>query len=108
MTDSMSDASVEVPVFDCEQTVRRLWDYLDGQLGPVDVAAVDAHLAACDRCPPHFEFEQRFLTAVRDARAVLQRPDDNHTAALRTRVLARLTADGVSLSPDLLARESRA
>lgn len=78
---------VETP-FDCEQTVRRLWDYLDGQLDPMDVAQVDAHLAECDRCPPHFEFERRFLDTVR-----LARRTGGSTArvdALRARVLALL------------------
>ena len=88
-----------VPVFDCEQTVRRLWDYLDGQLGAVDVAAVDAHLAECDRCPPHFEFERRFLEAVREARAAVRVPEEEKTRALRQRVVARLAADGLLLVP---------
>ncbi len=86
-------------VFDCEQTVRRLWDYLDGQLGPVDVAAVDAHLAECDRCPPHFEFERRFLDAVRAARTTVQSPAVDKTQALRQRVIARLVSEGELIAP---------
>lgn len=58
-----------VPAFDCEQSVRRLWDYLDGELGVTEVAALEAHLAECDRCPPHFTFERRFLEIVREAKA---------------------------------------
>ena len=55
--------------FDCEETVRRLWDYLDHELTDAEVRAVDAHLAECERCPQHFEFERAFLGAVRAARA---------------------------------------
>ena len=91
MTDVLA-AAVDSPSLDCEQTVRRLWDYLDGQLGATDVALIDAHLAACDRCPPHFEFERRFLDTVRRAR----RTDGAATRsdALRARVVAMLIADG--------------
>lgn len=85
--------------FDCEHTVRRLWDYLDGQLAPIDLAAVDAHLAECDRCPPHFEFERRFLNAVREARAIVHTASPDQTHALRARVVARLIAEGEIARP---------
>ncbi len=99
MTTTQVDGQDNSPVFDCEQTVRRLWDYLDGQLGPIDTAAVDAHLAECDRCPPHFEFERRFLDAVRDARSAIHTPDDNRTQALRRRVIAQLANEGLLIVP---------
>lgn len=89
-----TDSNATALQFDCEQTVRRLWDYLDGQLAPIDLAAVDAHLAECDRCPPHFEFERRFLNAVRAARASVVSASPEHTRALRARVVARLIAEG--------------
>lgn len=67
--------------FDCRETVRRLWDYLDHELSPEEARAVDAHLEQCDRCPSHFTFERAFLAAVRSARA-----ERGATAALRNRV----------------------
>ncbi|MBL0169898.1 MAG: zf-HC2 domain-containing protein [Gemmatimonadaceae bacterium] len=88
-----------IPVFDCEQTVRRLWDYLDGQLGSVDRRAVDAHLADCDRCPPHFEFERRFLETVRAARDLTLTPDAAQSQALREHVVAMLVTKGELQSP---------
>lgn len=100
MTESHIAVDGDVPVFDCEQTVRRLWDYLDGQLGPVELAAVDAHLASCERCPPHFEFEQRFLTALREARAAVQSPDAQSLQSLRQRVIARLSEEGHLVIPN--------
>ena len=84
--------------FDCEQTVRRLWDYLDGELGPVELAAVDAHLAECERCPRHFAFERHFLEAVRAARRNASMPDAASLRTLRDQVLARLKADGIVVS----------
>ena len=62
------DASEQSMQFDCRETVRRLWDYLDHELSAAEAHAVDMHLARCDRCPPHFTFERAFLAAVRAAR----------------------------------------
>jgi anti-sigma factor (TIGR02949 family) len=74
---------------DCLAVVRRLWDYLDGRLPAEEAAAIDAHLAGCAECPPHFVFERAFLAAVSAAR--LADPD---VARLRARVLERLRAGG--------------
>ncbi len=92
----------DVPTFNCEQTVRRLWDYLDGELNALDVAAVDAHLVECERCPAHFTFEQRFLRAVRDARAAIHTPDGATTASLRLRVVSMLAVAGELRHPGAL------
>jgi anti-sigma factor (TIGR02949 family) len=78
--------------FDCHDAVRRLWDYLDGALGDEDVRAIDAHLARCAKCPPHFRFERAFLDAVRAARA-----EHSGVPALRTRVVAALTREGFAV-----------
>lgn len=94
MTRSSVDVRDEVPVFDCEQTVRRLWDYLDGELAAVDLAGVDAHLAACSKCPPHFEFERRFLAVVRDVRFTVSAPESDTIGALRARVVSMLSDAG--------------
>ena len=85
-----------VPVFSCLETVRRLWDYLDRELSAEDMQAIDAHLAECAKCPPHFAFEQAFLLAVNAAQS--QTPAGND---LRSRVRAALglDADGAP-SPD--------
>lgn len=86
-------------IFDCEQSVRRLWDYLDNELDAIELAAVDAHLAECDRCPPHFAFERRFLTAVRAARDSVVVADARRTSALRTQVVSMLRAAGEMSTP---------
>ena len=59
----------EIEQLDCRETVRRLWEYLDGELGDAERVAVDHHLDHCDKCPPHFTFERTFLAAVQSARA---------------------------------------
>lgn len=49
---------------DCETTVRRLWDFLDGRLPPWAHDEVEAHLAACALCPPHFAFARAIQAAL--------------------------------------------
>jgi anti-sigma factor (TIGR02949 family) len=74
---------------DCRHVVQRLWDYLDGRLDAAELAAIDAHLADCERCPPHFAFERSFLRALRAARREHDAPE-----ALRAHVAAALAAAG--------------
>jgi anti-sigma factor RsiW len=82
--------------FDCHAAVRRLWDYLDGELGEADARAVDAHLAECDKCPPHFRFERAFLRAVRSVRhhPPAEGAGDGAGRRLRDRVVVALAAEG--------------
>ena len=84
----MSPDGGEVAVFDCRGAVQRLWDYLDRELGEPELRAVDAHLAECELCPPHFEFERAFLVAVRSAR-----DERGASTALRGRVRQILGLD---------------
>ena len=68
----------------CETAVRRLWDYLDGRLAAPAHGEVEAHLAACAECPPHFAFAGRTLEVLAAARPTAPSPDED--AALRARV----------------------
>lgn len=70
---------------DCEPVVRALWDYLDRELDEADMAAIDAHLAACDYCRAHAVFERQLVDEIRALRAQRAGPD-----ALRARVLDTL------------------
>jgi len=78
------------PMIDCETAVRRLWDFLDAELDAPRAEELEAHLAVCQLCPPHFEFARTFLDAV----AVAGRPGGDPSDALRGRVLAALRAEG--------------
>lgn len=94
MSDTQKQPSGAAPIFDCEQSVRRLWDYLDDELDTLEIAAIDAHLADCDRCPQHFAFERRFLDAVRAARDSVVTTDVTRTGELRANVVQMLEAAG--------------
>lgn len=74
----------------CEDAEAILWDYLDDELSPEREAAMRAHLAACQPCLRHHDFERAFLDAVATART-----SDPAPPALRTRVTAMLRAQGL-------------
>jgi anti-sigma factor (TIGR02949 family) len=67
---------------DCESILRALWDYLDRELEPSDMAAIDAHLGACASCRSHAAFERRLVDEIRALRAEVTEPEK-----LRARVL---------------------
>ena len=71
-----------MPPLDCGHVVRALWDYLDRALDEAQMAAIDAHLAECERCRAHTGFERRLVEELRTLR---QQHDD--PATLRSQVL---------------------
>lgn len=73
---------------DCETAVRRLWDYLDGRLPAMARQEVEAHLAACASCPPHFAFARAVQGALAESAPPGRLPDED--ARLRERIRAAL------------------
>lgn len=76
------------PPIDCVTAVRRLWDYLDGRLSPIAHDEVEAHLATCAKCPPHFLFAERMKRALAGASPAVMSHNDE--ARLRQRVRGAL------------------
>jgi anti-sigma factor (TIGR02949 family) len=68
-------------MIDCDEVMRQLWDFLDGELTPERMRAIEAHLAMCGRCQPQAEFERAFLRAVASVRR-----ESGDTAGLSVRV----------------------
>jgi len=78
---------------DCTTAVRRLWDYIDGLLPATARGEVEAHLATCAACPPHFAFARAMQSALAASAPPHILPDEE--ARLRERVrdaLGRLGA----------------
>ena len=73
----------------CDDVMRQLWDYLDGELTVERMEAVKAHLAVCHRCFPQYEFEREYLRLLAGLRR--EHPD---LAALRSGLLASLKRAG--------------
>ena len=50
----------------CEETFRRLDDYLDRQLSPEETRMVEDHLHTCAMCAKEFKFEAGVIEGIRD------------------------------------------
>lgn len=71
--------------FNCDETFRRLDDYVDRELDPAERAAVEAHLEVCAMCAAEFGLEREVLDDLRDKLRRISVP-----AGLRERISARL------------------
>jgi mycothiol system anti-sigma-R factor len=49
----------------CSEVVERLWEYIDEELADPDSAAVRAHLDACARCFPQYDFQRAYREFLR-------------------------------------------
>lgn len=76
-------------MLDCDAVMRQVWDFLDGELPPERMQALEAHIAMCERCGGHVKFERSFKAALRAARE-----DGADSTELGARVLAALRREG--------------
>jgi anti-sigma factor (TIGR02949 family) len=79
----------QVDRYSCEQTFRRLDDYLDRALSESETRLVREHLETCAVCAHEFRFEAGVLDGVRRAIACIEVPPD-----LLTRIQAALARAG--------------
>lgn len=61
----MSDRKRDI---DCEEAVRRLAEYLDGELADREEAEVERHLETCRSCWSRAAFERRIRERLSDLR----------------------------------------
>jgi anti-sigma factor (TIGR02949 family) len=80
-----------LPETECHRAMRRLFDFLDGELTTADDAAIRAHLDGCRQCFAHAEFERAMLGALSQQRDGAPLPDTT-----RARVMALLAENGLS------------
>lgn len=83
--ESGGPAMDEVEMIPCEEALRLVHDYLDGELEGVPRSQVRRHFEACARCYPYLGFESAYREAVRRAGAGESAP-----AELKTKVLELL------------------
>lgn len=75
----------------CEDVLGRLWDFLDGDLGSEEEAAVQKHLELCDRCYPQYDFQRAYFEYTRKIRSREATPP-----ALRHRLFEKLLSEEAS------------
>ncbi len=60
----------------CEETFRRLDDYLDRELSEEEMRLVEEHLRICAVCASEYGFESSVLTQLREKLRRIDAPDD--------------------------------
>lgn len=75
---------------ECVAIVRQLWPFLDDALPEAWQERVIAHLASCESCRSHYDFEREFVHAVRSAGQEI----GTDAPAMQDRVLRALAAHG--------------
>lgn len=60
---------------DCEEAIRRLAEYLDGELAGREASEVERHLETCRSCWSRAEFERRLRDRLADLRREQVDPD---------------------------------
>ena len=50
---------------DCQALLRRIYEFLDDEVGEAECASLQAHLDACPECFRHVEFERAVKEVVR-------------------------------------------
>jgi anti-sigma factor (TIGR02949 family) len=60
----------------CEETFRRLDDYLDRRLSPEETRLIEEHLHVCEACSREFVFEASVIEGVREKLRRVAAPPD--------------------------------
>ena len=72
----------------CAEMVRRLDDYVDRALSPVELESVESHLLGCVTCTRQFRFEVSLRDGLRERLLRIRAPED-----LLERIHKRLASD---------------
>jgi mycothiol system anti-sigma-R factor len=57
---------VDLSPIECEQALRQIELYLDGELASLERVDVERHLGACSDCYGHSEFQRRLKEMLRE------------------------------------------
>jgi anti-sigma factor (TIGR02949 family) len=79
----------QIDRYTCEETIRRLDDYLDRELTPHEMQLVKEHLEVCALCASEYAFEARALERLRDKLHRITAPADLRVKLFRALERAR-------------------
>jgi mycothiol system anti-sigma-R factor len=79
---------------DCEQTLREIEAYLDGEVDDLQAAAVQAHLSDCHPCMDRAEFRTHLKALIHD------RCTEDEPAGLRDKILAAIEGPATITPPE--------
>lgn len=90
LSGSHADAHTE-----CSEVLHRIYEYLDGEMQPSDVARVAQHLEACGPCLHEHDLDRAVKAAVRRSSAKDEAcPDQLKVQILQRITMVRLELDG--------------
>jgi mycothiol system anti-sigma-R factor len=72
---------------ECSEVLHRIYEYLDGEMQPADVARVAQHLEACGPCLSEHDLDRAVKAAVRRSSTQQETCPD----ALRVQIVQRIT-----------------
>jgi anti-sigma factor (TIGR02949 family) len=80
---------------ECSEVLHRIYEYLDGEMQPSDVARVAQHLEACGPCLHEHDLDRAVKAAVRRSSSTEQSCPDQLRVQIRQRItMVRLELDG--------------
>ncbi|MCU1537417.1 MAG: anti-sigma factor [Humibacillus sp.] len=71
---------------DCSEALLRVYEFLDGELGPAECAKIQAHLDACGPCLKEYDLDTTLKALVKRSCECEQAPD-----TLRTTIMTRIS-----------------
>ena len=71
---------------DCREVLVRVYEYVDGEMTPEDVARIRQHLSECDPCLVEYHLDVALKALVRRSCGCEAAPED-----LRRRILVKIT-----------------
>jgi mycothiol system anti-sigma-R factor len=87
---------------DCEQAIKLMDGYLDGQLDPITNQAIEQHLRECHNCDQAYKTDGSLIRAVENAA-----PYDKAPAELRERIQSTLRDEIAERTTRSVARDAR-
>jgi len=80
---------------ECSEVLHRIYEYLDGEMQPADVARVAQHLEACGPCLSEHDLDRAVKDAVRRSSVSEQPcPDSLRVQIVQRITMVRLELDG--------------